>query len=441
MLKILAGTAVPIDLTLALATFLSLAGISWKNRIFGAEEWFHRLRVTSLARAQRPDQVTDIGNNIFKIIKTSNIKKFGRYIGSSMEEDEMITVIGATGFTGTLIAQLLDKEQVPLRLTGRDRAKLDALGSSLSSNAEKIVLDVTDLSGLKTAIAGSDVVINCAGPFTTFGLKVAETVINAGVSYLDITGEQQYIAQVIERFNALAIKNECTAIPSCAFEYAMVDTAAAMMHQQLGGLTSIEATYFIEGMYTSRGTKRSIICALESPSFQLRNGTLTKIPGGESSPFPVDKNKTVQRFPFPGGEVYLLPLHIPIKNISTFLTAEASPAVLGLVSKIMPMIARTPLRKLIDLAIDHSDPVPKRTETKFKIFCKGSNANGTSSSTVEISGADPYYLTAKIVSQCAIALTKPGVPRGVISASMLSGFQFIQSITEAESVFWKQETL
>ncbi len=350
----------------------------------------------------------------------------------------MITVIGATGFTGRLIAQQLDKDGHPMRLTGRERARLDDLSLSLTGSPEIRVLDVTDVESLKSAIDGSRVVINCAGPFTQFGLKVVETALSAGVNYLDITGEQQYIAQVIERFNSLAIKNGCTAIPSCAFEYAMVDTAAAMMYDKIADLESVEATYFIEGMFTSRGTKRSIICALESPAFQLRDGVATKIPGGETAPFQVDGTKTVQRFPFPGGEVYLLPLHIPLKNISTFLTAEAPPAVLGLVSKLMPVVARTPLRKLIDLAIDRSDPVPKRTETSFKLFCTGWNPGAKDQINVTVSGMDPYYLTAVIAAQCAIIMDKESdIRKGVISASMLKGFQFIQSITAQEGVEWK----
>lgn len=348
----------------------------------------------------------------------------------------MITVIGATGFTGTLISQILDKEGLSMRLTGRDRKKLAALSSSLTRSPETKVLDVTNSSELKSAIAGSNVVINCAGPFTIFGLEVAETCMSSGVNYLDISGEQQYIGKVIERFNGTAVENGCTAMPACAFEYAMVDAAAAMMAENLGDLECLEATYYIEGMYTSRGTKRSIICALESPAFQLRNGVLTKIPGGETSPFRIDDNRTVQRFPFPGGEVYLLPLHIPVKDISTFLTAETPPAVLGSFSKLMPLITRTPLRKILDLAIDMSETSPRRTETHFKLFCTGTSSDKRTMNLL-VSGIDPYYLTAKIASQCASVLLKEtNVPKGVISASMLKGCSFIRSITESEGVTW-----
>ncbi len=356
----------------------------------------------------------------------------------------MITVIGATGFTGTLIAQLLDRDRLPMRLTGRDQTKLDALASTLTTKPEKMILDVTNRTALNSVINGSAVVINCAGPFTTFGMAVADTAISAGTNYLDITGEQQFIAQVIDRLHGPALKNQCAAIPSCAFEYAMADTAAALMQQQFDALDSFESTYYIEGMYTSRGTKRSIICALEAPSFQLKGGRLVKHTGGETSAFEVDENKTVQRFPFPGGEVYLVPLHLPVSNISTYLTAEAPPAVLGMMSLLTPLLAKTPLRKLMEMAIDMSESSPKRTETKFKIFCNGSSKpvpekNGVERIAINISGTDPYYLTALIAAGCAKVLnSESDAPNGVISASMLRGPQFIQSLVESEKVRWER---
>jgi short subunit dehydrogenase-like uncharacterized protein len=356
----------------------------------------------------------------------------------------MITVIGATGFTGTLITQLLDKDRLPMRLTGRDQTKLDALASTLTTKPERMILDVTNRTALNSAIHGSAVVINCAGPFTTFGMAVADTAIIAGVNYLDITGEQQFIAQVIDRLHSPAVQNQCTVIPSCAFEYTMADTAAALMRQEIDDLDTFESTYYIEGMYTSRGTKRSIICALESPAFQLKGGRLVRHIGGETSAFKIDENKTVQRFPFPGGEVYLVPLHVPVLNVSTYLTAEAPPAVLGIMSFITPLVAKTPLRKLMEMAIDMSEPSPKRTETRFKIFCNGSykpdlNENYVERMAINISGMDPYYLTALIAAGCAKVLNgESDAPKGVISASMLRGPQFIQTLVESEKVRWER---
>jgi len=349
----------------------------------------------------------------------------------------MITIIGATGFTGTLISEIIDRKAQPMRLVARDDAKLKALSGKLSGKSATRLINVHDASSVKAAIDGSLVVINCAGPFTENGSIVVEECIKSGIHYLDITGEQQFTRLVIERFSSLAAQTGSIAIPACAFEYALADCAAAELKGELGELDSFESTYVIEGMYTSRGTKRSVVCALEAAAHQLKNGELQLIKSGNISPFHFG-GKTYQRWPFPGGEVYLVPLHADAQNISTFLTAEAPPAVMSFLSGLMPMVAKTPIKSLLNIAIDFSNPSPRRTETSFSIHCKGSSRN--QSMNVTISGKDPYYLTAVIAAECASKLasgmTKNG---GVVSASMLAGFDLIKTSMLSEGVTWTCE--
>jgi putative NADH-flavin reductase len=349
----------------------------------------------------------------------------------------MITIVGATGFTGTLTAKRLEQEQLPMRLAARSQSKLNKLKTELKRDHETVVADVTDLNQLKTAIAGSSVVINCAGPFTTLGLQVVEECIKSGIHYLDITGEQQFIREVIESFGQKALKNNVTVIPSCAFEYALGDAVADTMRRELGNLENFEATYIIDGMFTSRGTKRSVLCALEAAAHQLRNGKVETIRPGEISTFVHPNGKTYQRFPFPAGEVYLVPLHTPVKNISTYLASDAPPAVLNLLSTTMPVAARSPFfRRILNFAIDVSEPAPKKSgDTFFNIFCEGSSKRGKMR--INLQGRDPYSLTAVIAARFAAKLcAENDLRRGVISASMIDKHQFIQSVLGAEAVGW-----
>jgi short subunit dehydrogenase-like uncharacterized protein len=350
----------------------------------------------------------------------------------------MITIVGATGFTGTLIAKQLEQDEVSMRLVARNARKLETLKTSLQRECETAIADVADLNQLKTAIEGSRVVINAAGPFTTLGLKVAEECIKGGVHYLDITGEQQFIREVIERFSASASKNKVTVIPSCAFEYALADEAARFLEKEMGGLESFESTYVINGMFTSRGTKRSVLCALESESHQLRNGKTQRISAGAVAAFQHPDGKTYQRFPFPAGEVYLIPLHSQVRNISTFLTSEAPPAVLQLLSTTMPVAARSPFFKnILNFIIDLGPETPQNTnETTFSVYCEGEFKRKRMG--LNIAGRDPYSLTAVIAARVAQKLLKDTtVRRGVISPSMVDKLNGIMAITQAESTVWQ----
>lgn len=366
----------------------------------------------------------------------------------------MITVIGATGFTGGLIVAHLNRDRVPMRITGRDRFKLSKLAARLEPPPEIVEGDVRDDDMLKRAMEGSKVIINCAGPFTDLGLSVVRTAIDKRVHYLDITGEQPFIREVINVFKDRALLQNCTVVPSCAFEYAVADAAASLINDRLGGLDDFDVTYCISGFYTSRGTKLSVMKCMEAPAYQLRAGRLIKIAPGEISKFTDRNGRNRYRFPFPGGEVCLLPLHTRVANISTYIASSAPYVVLSASSKFAGGIARSPLKKVVDFAISLTGSVPSRhKQTTFALLCRGKKSGGgggregadnpsndsNDEVKVEIIGKDPYSLTAKIVTQCALSLidANQNMPRGVVSASMLKGYAFIKLITEEEGVVWR----
>jgi saccharopine dehydrogenase (NAD+, L-lysine-forming) len=46
--------------------------------------------------------------------------------------------------------------------------------------------NASDISSVKEAVSGSDVVLNCVGPFYEFGPRILRAVIEAGINYVDI---------------------------------------------------------------------------------------------------------------------------------------------------------------------------------------------------------------------------------------------------------------
>lgn len=434
-----------------------------------------------------------------------------------------ITLIGSTGSTGRLIARQLVKLDVPFRLAGRNPVKLGEIAAQLGV-CETLTVDVTRAGEVERAIAGSSVLINCAGPFTDIGLLVIKACAEAGVDYLDTTGEQDFVRRAVEDCSAIASKKGCALVPSCAFEYALGDAAAALLSEHLGGLDEFEATYVFDGISTSRGTRKSILRALGSPAYQLTDGELVKLKRGHVETFKIEsagdnsegegeiasrqtdgnlkdaggKTKgssektenaggsalerdrkaknirsegtvTLSRFPFPGGEVFLVPLHTHVRSIKTNLASPHPAPLLSIMSHIGPMIARSPLRGILDGLIDISgSDLTSPEKTTFRILCSG--RFGRTSARLEISGNDPYGLTAAIAAEVAkvlhqgysrsevrvaqdeqpIALSSERLPPdkdrlarskervGTISASMVKGARFIKEITENQGVSWSE---
>ena len=116
----------------------------------------------------------------------------------------VIVLYGATGYTGRLVTQELVDAGAEFVLGGRNAEKLASLSRDLGQGAPTRAASVDDPESLRALLDGVDVLINCAGPFTLAGEPVVRAAVDAGVHYVDSTGEQPFIRMVFERYGAEA---------------------------------------------------------------------------------------------------------------------------------------------------------------------------------------------------------------------------------------------
>ena len=109
-----------------------------------------------------------------------------------------IGLLGATGYTGRLVADELAARGWPHRLGARNPERLGALKQG--GEAEPFVVDAGDRGRLDAFCEGLDAVISCVGPFAELGMPVVEAVAAAGVPYVDSTGEPTFMSDVYDRF-------------------------------------------------------------------------------------------------------------------------------------------------------------------------------------------------------------------------------------------------
>jgi short subunit dehydrogenase-like uncharacterized protein len=98
-----------------------------------------------------------------------------------------LLLYGATGNSGTRIAEALAPLGDRLLLGGRDGDALHALGKRLGVSVRRFGLE--DPALLPPALGGVDVVLNAAGPYAATALPMARACIAAGIDYLDLSGE------------------------------------------------------------------------------------------------------------------------------------------------------------------------------------------------------------------------------------------------------------
>lgn len=101
----------------------------------------------------------------------------------------MIGVLGAYGSVGLSVARSLAAAGLPLRVGGRDPARVAAVPGLIGTPVPGTVVDATDLAQLARFAAGCRVVVNCAGPSSVIGDAVARAAAAAGSGYVDVGGD------------------------------------------------------------------------------------------------------------------------------------------------------------------------------------------------------------------------------------------------------------
>jgi short subunit dehydrogenase-like uncharacterized protein len=371
----------------------------------------------------------------------------------------MIVIAGATGYTGTLISHELYKMGVRPILAGRDSLKLtklvqdvcgkDDCGSVASQQTEGSlsteVLDITDPESVSRALSDASVVINCAGPFMDLGEPVLKEAVRRGVHYLDTTGEQPFIRIALEKYGKIASRSGngkagSAVIPACAFEYALGDAAAALAAQTIEPCERIELTYWIDGFGASRGTKKSVLRMMSEPGYQRRGKEPVESNlAADHRKIGVPDQGILGAYSMPGGEVFMVPLHVAVDDLTTYMVMPAPRAVLRLASSFGPVLGWPPIARFLSNRLDRGQFGPSaedRRRTRFLIVCSATGSKGTTR-TVIVQGSDPYGLTANIAAGIAFLIDSGKVrPAGAVSPSMVAGHQTIVDITSEAGVSW-----
>lgn len=185
----------------------------------------------------------------------------------------VITLFGATGYTGRLTARALDRLGLPFRLAGRSPAKLAHLSKSLASCPPWLTADATQPNTLPSLCRDTRLLINCVGPFTDLGEPVLAQAALSGVHYLDTSNELAFVHHA-HSYNIPARHSGAAIVPACGFEVALADCAAAILGQNAAAAAFDEASvvYDLHGKGSSLATRQSALRSLATSWLAYRGG-------------------------------------------------------------------------------------------------------------------------------------------------------------------------
>jgi hypothetical protein len=98
-----------------------------------------------------------------------------------------------------IVRGLVEKTEWTVVAAGRNAERLQALADRLAApRLQTHILDATNSKSLAEACASTELVINCVGPYARSGAQIAEDVVGAGSSYMDIANEQVHYRRLAE---------------------------------------------------------------------------------------------------------------------------------------------------------------------------------------------------------------------------------------------------
>jgi short subunit dehydrogenase-like uncharacterized protein len=322
------------------------------------------------------------------------------------KNEKLVAVLGATGFTGRLVAQELYRHDVLTLLAGRNSEKLDDL-AAVTGGAETAVVEVRDTQALDALANRVGVVINCVGPFIDFGETVVRAAIAAGTHYIDTTGEQPFVKNMLVH-QTWAQSQNVAVVPALGFDVAVADCGAALAAEGLDGVEAVQVTYAVR-IHTSQGTKRSALRMLQSDGFAYVDGEWVAEAPARHMVF-VDFPKPVGRVAavsFPSAEVITIPLHVKVREVRAFMAMPRIAArVLSATGVAVGGLVRSPIGSLLSSLIGEGTGGPgdeKRREDSFHVCvdARGMRGGKAEARRIVLSGRDVYGLTAAIVRQGA----------------------------------------
>jgi short subunit dehydrogenase-like uncharacterized protein len=149
-----------------------------------------------------------------------------------------IIVWGATGYTGRLVAAHLQKAYAAGDLTwamgGRSAGKLAEVRAEIGApdSLPLIVADAADPASLDAMVRRASVVISTVGPYQLYGSPLVAACAAAGVDYVDLTGESNWIAEMITAHEAAAKASGARIVFSCGFDSIPFDLGVFFVEEE-----------------------------------------------------------------------------------------------------------------------------------------------------------------------------------------------------------------
>lgn len=380
----------------------------------------------------------------------------------SSDRTHDVVLLGATGFTGRLVAERLaaqGPDDLRWAIAGRDATRLRAVVDSLPVDRPVpavLLADVNDAASLRRLAATTRVLATTVGPYMEHGEPVVAACAEVGTDYVDLTGEPEFVDRMWLAHHERAARSGSRLVHACGFDSIPYDLGAWYTVGLLPDDLPIRMSGFVRASGSvSGGTYHSAVRAFsrvrqssgvgaqrrdaersgaEPPERRVRAlpRRVVRGPGGRGwgLPLPTIDPVIVRR------SARALPAYGPDFGYGHYAwvrrlpTAVVAPVVLGG----MVAVAQIPPGRdlLLKLRPQGDGPDPGQRARSWFTVDLVTEVPGRRIRT-RVSGPDPGYdATATMLAQSALCLARDDVPdlAGQLTTARAMGEQLLPRLSE-----------
>ncbi len=342
-----------------------------------------------------------------------------------------IVVFGATGFTGRLIAERLVAAGVRPVLAGRSPERLEALAERLGG-LEHVRADAMRANTVFEVASSADVLISTVGPFMKWGLPAVRAAVAAGCTYIDTTGEPEFIRRVFEEFGPPAERSGATLLTAMGYDFAPGVLAGALALSDAPDAVRVDVGYYALGggpASLSAGTRESVVGVTLGDGHAYRDGRVRTVRPAERVRSFTVAGKSREAISVGGSEHFVLPAwHPGLREVNVYLGwfgPLARPLQAG--SFAGSWVRRIPgARPAMRIAGERALGLVGGGEpggTRSWIAAEALDASGRPLAVVNLAGVDGYEFTASFVAWAARQDVAGSGSMGPVAAYGLEAFE------------------
>lgn len=157
----------------------------------------------------------------------------------SAQRELDIIVYGATGYTGRLVCEYLNKQygvngEVKWAMAGRSQNKIDSVREEMGIPADvpTVVADANEPASIKSMVEKTRVLLTTVGPYQLYGSDVVAACAKAGTDYVDLCGEPAWMHEMIAKHQDDAKASGARIVFSCGFDSVPFDLGAFFLQEK-----------------------------------------------------------------------------------------------------------------------------------------------------------------------------------------------------------------